>query len=90
MIKAIEALEKTKANIKTDNEAKMTAIQKFLDEECDTAIREAINQRVFCTYVQIPSSLASYYPIITNLLVDNGYRTKVTHGAEPYILITWK
>lgn len=90
MIKATEALEKTKANIKVDNETRMATIQKFLDEECDTAIHDAIEHRQFCTYVQIPSSLANYYSVIANLLLDNGYQTKATLGTEPHILIMWK
>lgn len=89
MIKATEALEKTNANIKADQEAKMTAIQKFLDEECDTAIRNAIDQRQYYISVEVPSSIASYIPIIINLLLENGYQAKTKYGAKHYVLIMW-
>lgn len=90
MIKATEALAMTTAKIETENKARMKAIRKFLDEDCDTAIRDAVDQRRFCTFVEVPTSIASRTSIITNMLKKEGFDAQIRHGMTPHVLIMWK
>jgi hypothetical protein len=88
MIKATEALAMTTAKIKAENEARMEVIRKFLEEDCDTAIRDAVDQRQFCTSVEIPTSIASHTSII-NMLKEEGFEAEIRHGMTPHVLIMW-
>ena len=90
MIKATEALAMTTAKIKAENEARMEVIRKFLEEDCDTAIRDAVNQRQFCTFVEVPSTIASHTSIIIDMLKEEGFGAQIRHGMTPHILIMWK
>jgi vacuolar-type H+-ATPase subunit F/Vma7 len=89
MIKATEALAMTTAKIKAENEARMEVIRKFLEEDCDTAIRDAVDQRQFCTFVEIPTSIASHTSII-NMLKEEGFEAQIRYGMTPRVLIMWK
>lgn len=89
MIKANEAREMTKANIKADEDARIAKIEKFFDTECDAEIHKAIENRQYSAFVAIPSGLVDYTTTITAMLATNGYKAQVRHGFESSILIQW-
>ena len=89
MIKANEA----KAMVKTYNEQKeaerVAKTQKFLDNECDSAIiTAASNGRTEC-FVEVPLGLRELTPAINANLLAMGYFSQTRHGSTLAILIRW-
>ena len=89
MIKANEAKEMVKVNIKADEDVRIAKIEKFLDTECDAEIRKAVENRQYSAFVAVPKDLVDYTATITAMLAINGYKVQVRHGYEPSILIQW-
>ena len=89
MIKANEA----KAMVKTYNEQKeaerLAKIQKFLDNECESAIiTAATNGRTEC-FVEVPTDLRELVCAINANLTAEGYFSQTRHGENVAILIRW-
>ena len=89
MIKANEA----KVMVKTYNEAKeaerLVKIQKFLDNECDSAVISAASNGQTECFVEVPTDLRELTPAINAHLFAMGYFSQTRHGSTPAILIRW-
>lgn len=89
MINANEARAMLKANIQKDEEALRAKIQKFLDENCESAILAAIEKRQDNAFVAVPAGLQEYTTLITATLATNQYKAQIRHGSVPSILVMW-
>ena len=89
MIKATNA----KAMVKEYNEQKeaerKALVQKFLDNECESAIiTAATNGRTEC-FVEVPTALHELVCAINANLTAEGYFSQTRHGENVAILIRW-
>ena len=89
MINANEARTMLKANIQKDEEALKVKIQKFLDENCESAILTAIEKRQDNAFVEVPAELQEHTALIIAELTTNRYRALVRNGSVCSVLIMW-
>ena len=89
MIKANEAMEMVKTYNKQKEAERAEKVQKFLNNECDSAIiTAASNGRNEC-FVEVPLGLRELTPAINANLFALGYFSQTRHGSTPAILIRW-
>ena len=89
MIKANEAMEMVKTLRKQDEEALNAKAEKFCDEVCDKAIRDAITDRQFCCAVDIPHDMRANVARIVAVLITNGFKAQASGSYAPSISICW-
>ena len=87
MINANEAKAIIENVKKQEQEALGKKIIKFLDEECDTAIKNAASQKIPSVLVELTQELDPYTANICNHLASFGYKTQVRFGMRNAILI---
>ena len=89
MIKASEAKAMAK-EFHEKKEAELNAkIEKFLNNECESAITTAaINGKTEC-FVEVPKGLADDTARINAMLMVNGYMAQTRFGAVPAIFTRW-
>ena len=81
MIKANEAMEMVKALRKQDEEVLNAQVEKFCDDVCDKAIRDAITDRQFCCAIDVPHDMRNHVARIVAVLVTNGFKAQASGGT---------
>lgn len=89
MIHANDAKAMLKANIQKDEDAIKARVNDFLENECDSAIKESIELRSATAFVEVPNVLEKHTSLIVAMLMANGYKAQCRHGIAPAILIMW-
>ena len=89
MIKANEAMEMVKALRKQDEDALNAKVEKFCEDVCEKAIRDAITDRQFCCTVDIPHDMRANVARIVAVLVSNGFKAQASGNYAPSISICW-
>jgi hypothetical protein len=67
----------------------MAKIEKFLDNECESAITTAAMNGKYECFVEVPKGLADDTAKINALLLANGYMAQTRFGTVPAVLIKW-
>ena len=89
MIKATEAMEMVKALRKQDEDALNAKAEKFCEDVCEKAIRDAIADRQSCCAVDIPHDMRANVARIVAVLVSNGFKAQASGNYAPSIFICW-
>jgi hypothetical protein len=74
---------------KQEQEAIEKAIEKFLHEDCNSAITDAANQKLHTVLVDIPQELDQHTNNICASLTTYGFRSQIYLGQRNAILIMW-
>ena len=89
MIKANNARTMVKEYNEQKEAERKALIQKFLDNECESAIvTAATNGRTEC-FVEVPTALHELVCAINANLTAEGYFSQTRHGSNVAILIRW-
>lgn len=89
MIKAKEASAITKEVQKKAEAERFAKYNKFLDEVCEPAIKEAANNGRYEVFVEIPVGLYDDAAALTGMIFCEGYASQLRHGSKPSFLIRW-
>jgi predicted ribosome quality control (RQC) complex YloA/Tae2 family protein len=74
---------------KQEQEAIEKAIEKFLDEECNSAITNAASQKLHDILVEVPQELDQHTNSICASLTTYGFKSQIRFGQRNAILIMW-
>ena len=74
---------------KQEQEAIEKAIEKFLDEECNSAITNAANNKLHDILVEVPKELDQHTHSICATLTTYGFKSQIRFGQRNAILIMW-
>lgn len=74
---------------KQEQEALEKAIEKFLNEDCNSAITNAANQKLHDILVEVPQELDKYTHSICTSLATYGFKSQTRFGQRNAILIMW-
>lgn len=89
MIKAVNARTMVKEYNEQKEAERKALIQKFLDNECESAIvTAATNGRTEC-FVEVPTNLHNQIAAINANLTAEGYFSQSRYGTNVAILIRW-
>ena len=89
MIKATNAKTMVKEYNEQKEAERKALIQKFLDNECESAIiTAATNGRTEC-FVEVPTNLLNQISAINASLTAEGYFSQARYGNNIAILIRW-
>ena len=89
MIKAVNARTMVKEYNEQKEAERKALVQKFLDNECESAIiTAASNGRSEC-FVEVPTALHELVCAINANLTAEGYFSQTRHGENVAILIRW-
>ena len=89
MIKAVNARTMVKEYNEQKEAERKALIQKFLDNECESAIvTAATNGRTEC-FVEVPTSLHNQVSAINANLTAEGFFSQARYGTNIAILIRW-
>ena len=89
MITANVAYEQTLALIEEDAKALDARLDRYLNNNVEARIKEAIERRQMGCEICIPESLKIHTDKIADKIQQYGFTTMTTHGAENYICIRW-
>ena len=89
MIKAVNARTMVKEYNEQKEAERKALIQKFLDNECESAIvTAATNGRTEC-FVEVPTNLHNQVSAINANLTAEGFFSQARYGTNIAILIRW-
>lgn len=89
MIKAVNARTMVKEYNEQKEAERKALVQKFLDNECDSAIiTAATNGRTEC-FVEVPTNLHNQISAINANLTAEGFFSQARYGTNIAILIRW-
>lgn len=74
---------------KQEQEAIAKAIEKFLDEDCNSSIVDAANQKRHDVLIEVPKELDQHAHGICATLTTYGFKSQVRYGQRNAILIMW-
>lgn len=89
MITANVAYEQTRTLIEEDAKALEERIDRYLDNNVEMQIKEAIEKRQMCCEIGIPEPLRTHTDKIADKIQSYGYTTMTTYGIKNYICIRW-
>ena len=89
MIKAVNARIMVKEYNEQKEAERKALVQKFLDNECESAIvTAATNGRTEC-FVEVPTNLHNQVSAINANLTAEGYFSQSRYGTNVAVLIRW-
>lgn len=89
MIKAVNARIMVKEYNEQKEAERKALVQKFLDNECESAIvTAATNGRTEC-FVEVPTNLHNQVSAINANLTAEGFFSQARYGTNIAILIRW-
>lgn len=74
---------------KQEQEAIEKAIEKFLNEDCNSSIVNASNQKLHNVLVEVPQELDQHTNSICACLTTYGFKSQIRFGQRNAILIMW-
>lgn len=74
---------------KQEQEVIEKAIEKFLNEDCNSSIVNAANQKRHDVLVEVPQELDQHTSNICATLTTYGFKSQVRFGLRNAILIMW-
>ena len=89
MMNAKEAKAMVEANTRKVQEQHQKMVEKFLNEDCENAILEAIGNRAYTAFVEMPEALDEAVEEVSARIAAHGYKYHIRYGAHNAILIIW-
>lgn len=90
MITANVAYEQTIALVEEDAKALEKRIDRYLDNNVEWQINDAIEHRKMYCGISIPDALTNYTDKIAEKIQKYGFTTMTTYGVRNYICIRWE